>query len=516
MNPVRPLRALRFRRTLALPAIAVPLLWCFSAQGQDLSGDQRARPGLYRVGAPQAGRPGKLTLAAGVSGGVSEGLSSGDAAHGRVAGSGAISLDALSFLNLGACLNGRYDVHPRDSHGTDDGFMVEPELSARLTTRVGAIGLAAEFVGFLPGGPDIETSFSGASVDGKLLLRAPLGAAVVAAYAGYRFDRTAHGAGQVQYLRRGDRAALGMSDFDAVLLGVGGAYPIGSALIFGEVTTQALLGSPKLAASPIHVTLGVRHQLAARGLSAELVLDALASARPDTPLGEPLFPLEPRATLRLGLSYRFGEKSPPAAPVASKPPQSAAVIAQPAPLAPVVQSANVELALSDERGQPLSRAKVIVTRAAPSDTEHEAIGPLTETAPGLYRVDHLPSGRLHVHVEADGFRSIDRDLEVSAGEPFRLEVRAELATPPGQVRGLVRSYGGKPLAATVHIEPGGAQVTTDAEGFFQLDVAPGQYEVVIEAAGYAPQRRTAKVQQQGVVIVNADLARTAKTGASSP
>ena len=499
-------------RALVLPGVAVPLLWCFSAQAQDLNGDQRARPGMYRVGAPQAGTPGKLTLAAGVSGGISEGLSSGDAAHGRVAGNGAISLDALSFLNLGAHLNGRYDVHPRDAYGKDAGFLVEPELSARLSTRAGSIGLAAELVGFLPGGPDVETSFSGASVDGKVLLRAPVGTAIIAAYAGYRIDRTALGAGQVQHLRRGDRAALGMSEFDAVLLGVGGAYPIGTNLVFGEVTTQALLGSPKLAASPTHVTLGLRHQLGTPGLSAELVLDTLLSARPDTPPGEPLFPIEPRATLRFGLSYRFGEKPPATAPTVSKPSQEPAVTIVPAPPAPA-PAANVELALTDERGQPLSRAKVIITRAAPSDADRDAIGPLTEAAPGLYRIDHLPSGRLHVHIDADGFRSIDRDLDVSAGEPLRLEVRAELATPPGQVRGLVRSYAGKPLAATVRIEPGDAKVTTDAEGFFQLDVAPGQYQVVIEAVGYAPQRRTAKVEQQGVVIVNADLARA---GASSP
>ena len=505
----------RWRRLLALPTVAAVLLWCLSVQAQDLSGDQRARPGLYRVGAPQAGRPGKLTLAAGLSGAVSEGLSSGDAAHGRVAGNGAVSLDVLSYLNLGANLNGRYDVHPRDAYGRDDGFMVEPELSARLTTRVGSVGLAAELVGFLPGGPDLETSFSGASVDGKLLLRAPLGSAIVAAYAGYRIDRTAHGAGQVQDLRPGDRSALGMSEFDAVLLGVGGAYPIGATLVFGEVTTQALLGSPKLAASPTHVTLGLRRQLTAPGLSAELVLDILASARPDTPLGEPLFPIEPRATLRFGLSYRFGE-TPPRTAVAAEPPQQPVQTAPPVPPVKVAQSANVELALTDERGQPLSRAKVIVTRAAPSDSERDTIGPLAETGPGLYRVDDLPSGRLHVHIEADGFRAIDRDLDVSAGKPLRLEVQAELSTPPGQVRGLVRTYGGKPLAAKVHIEPGGAEATTDAEGFFQLDVAPGQYEVVIEAAGYTSQRRSAKVEQQGVVIVNADLARTGRTGAPSP
>jgi hypothetical protein len=57
----------------------------------------------------------------------------------------------------------------------------------------------------------------------------------------------------------------------------------------------------------------------------------------------------------------------------------------------------------------------------------------------------------------------------------------------------------------VRVEPAGAETQTDAEGFFQIDVPPGQYEVVIEAPGYQPQRRAVKVEQQGVVIVNADL-----------
>lgn len=508
----------RERPACALLTAATVLLWCLPAQGQDLSGDQRARPGLYRVGAPQPGKTGRLALAGGLSGGVTEALSSGDAAHARVAGSAAVSLDASSFFNLGASVSGRYDRHARDEHGTDDGFLAEPELSARLTARLGRVGLGAELAGFVPGGPDFSTSLSGLSADGKLLLRAPLGAAVVAGYAGYRFDRTAEGAGKVRQLRSGDRSALGVSDFDAILLGIAGAYPIGEALLFGEVTAQALLDSPKLSASPTHVTLGVRQPIASRGLSAEVVLDTLVSARPDTPLGEPLFPIEPRATLRFGLSYRFGEGAPPArsGPAKSLPQRPEALVAPPA--APVVQSAKVELALFDERGQPLSHARVIITPAEPSpDPEPKPVGPLAEISPGLYRADALPAGRVRLHIEADGFHAIDRDLEVRPGEPVQLQVRAEVATPPGQVRGLVRSYGGKPLAATVRIEPGGIEATTDADGFFQLDVAPGQYEVVIEAPGYASQRRIAKVEQQGVVIVNADLARrTTRSGEASP
>jgi len=52
------------------------------------------------------------------------------------------------------------------------------------------------------------------------------------------------------------------------------------------------------------------------------------------------------------------------------------------------------------------------------------------------------------------------------------------------------------------------ETKTDAEGFFQIDVPPGEYEVVIEAPGYVAQRRKAQVERQGVVIVNADLRKS--------
>jgi uncharacterized membrane protein len=72
----------------------------------------------------------------------------------------------------------------------------------------------------------------------------------------------------------------------------------------------------------------------------------------------------------------------------------------------------------------------------------------------------------------------------------------------------VRSFRGKPVSAKIRIEPGGAETATDAQGFFQVDVQPGEYEVVIEAPGFTPQRRRVNVQQRGVVVLNVDLLET--------
>lgn len=231
----------------------------------------------------------------------------------------------------------------------------------------------------------------------------------------------------------------------------------------------------------------------------ELSLDALASARPSLAASAQLFPIEPRVTLNLGLRYRFGERAP--AKPAATPAPAPAPVRPSAPIAvPVVKPTRVELELLDDRGQPLQRAQVLVTQG-------ETESPLSETSPGHYRLEDARPGHAHLRVRAEGFQPIERDLDLTSGAAVRVDVQVEQALPAGQVRGLVRSFRGKALAASVRLEPGGSATRTDAEGFFQIDVPPGDYEVVIEATGYQPQRRHAKVDKQGVVIVNADLSQ---------
>jgi uncharacterized membrane protein len=76
-----------------------------------------------------------------------------------------------------------------------------------------------------------------------------------------------------------------------------------------------------------------------------------------------------------------------------------------------------------------------------------------------------------------------------------------------QIRGVIQSFRGEPVTATVRVEPVGTEVTTDSEGFFEIDVPPGDYEVVIRAEGYEEQRRPVHVDEEGVTILNADLRR---------
>jgi len=472
---------------LAFGLVAAP------AFGVELGAGERARPALRRVAAPEPGVAGTLVAAADASGGVTEALSDSDSAHARFAARLAAAVDATPWLNFGAWLGGRYDVHPRDARGADDGWLFQPELSTRLAWRSGALGYGFEAAAWLPGGADVGSSFSALSADGRALLSHYGSDLLVAGYAGFRLDRSAKVAEDAARLRPGDRSALGASDYNAALAGVGLGYGLGRTLLFGELAAQLLLGSPKPAASPLWLSVGVRRPLATPGLSCEVSLDAFASARPDA--GSELFPLEPRVTLNLGLRYRFGERAavkPAARAAASKP--------EPVLVPVVAKPTSIELALLDDRGQPLQRAQVVVSQGGVET-------PLVEASPGQYRLDQARPGRARLRIKAEGFQPVERDVDLQTGAALRVDVRVEQALPAGQVRGLVRSFRGKPLAASIRVEPGGGQASTDAEGFFQLDVPPGEYEVVIESPGYQPQRRKAKVDQQGVVIVNADLSQ---------
>ncbi len=453
----------------------------------------RARPSLLTVPVAAPGDPGSMAAAVDLGLGVTESLSDADSLHQRLGLGAAGSVDATKWLSLGLLVSGRYDRHGRDEQGRDDGFLFQPELSARAAWLLGSLGVGAEVAGWLPGGPDVGTSFSAVSADGRLFVSSHGSGLTWAGFAGYRLDRSAEASRDAEQLRFGDRVALGTSEHDAALLGLGLGYAAGRSFLFGEATSRLLLGASSLADSPTFLSLGVRHPLSESGLALELSLSGLLSSRPSTDVGAELLPIEPRVSLNIGLRYRRVEERPRPAvtPATVAPP-----VVQQLPLAPPPSS--VELALLDDQGQPLLHAKVTLLQG-----QRET--PLDERSPGHYGSDNVEPGPARLRVQADGFQPVERDVTVTAGKAVQVEVRAQQALPAGQVRGLVRSQRGKAVVAKVRIEPAGVETKTDADGFFQIDVPPGQYDVVIEAPGYQPQRRAVKVEKQGVVMVNADL-----------
>jgi hypothetical protein len=376
--------------------------------------------------------------------------------------------------------------------------MLDGALAARVAAKLGSLRLGAELKGWLPGAEDAATTFGATSVDARLLFGAYFGGAIAAVTAGYRLDRSAEAGERAPRLGFGDRAALGLSDFDAVLIGVGAVVPLGAVEILAEVSGDVLVGAgaPSVAASPLHATAGARWALSAP-LSLELLVDGSLGKRPKVGATEPLVPIDPRIGGLIGLRYRFTPKR--AAPVAATPTPHRVAPAVTPPAA-VPADAPFEVVLVDEQGVPVRGADVTLRSG-------EQSAPLTGDDAGRYRNEHVPKGPAKLVIKAPGYEPFERDVVVEPGKAMSLPAALKSLPPPSQVRGVVRTFGGRALVAKVRVEPLGVETTTDETGAFQVDVAPGSYDVTIEAPGYETQRRQVRVDAQGVVILNADLVR---------
>lgn len=453
-----------------------------------------AQPGVFRVPVAEHTRP---AVAASAAYGYTEKLDGATGPSHRLGGRVAGAVGVLPWLNLSGLLDARYDRHA----GGDDGRMLGGSIAARAAGALGSLRLGGELRAFVPGAEDIATTFSATSLDARVLFAADLGGPVLAASAGYRFDRSAEAGERAPRLGFGDRAALGLSDFDAVLAGAGIAVPVGSVELLAELSAELLIGkgAPPVAESPLHATAGGRLHLSER-MSLELLVDASAGKRPAVGPAEPLVPIEPRVGGLVGFRYRFVDKAKEPAP--ERPPVAAPAPApEPAPVAPV--DAPFEVVLTDEEGVPVRGAEVTVRVGDRSEA-------LTGDDSGSYRHERLPKGAAKLVIKAPGYEPFERDVVVEAGKSVRMPAKLTSLPPPSQVRGIVRSLGGQALVAKIRVDPLGVETTTDAGGEFQVDVAPGVYEVTIDAEGYESQRRQVRVDAQGVVILNADLVRKKK------
>ncbi len=448
-----------------------------------------AQPGLYRVGVAD---PAATAVAATAGYGYTEALRDGDGAHHRLSLRLAGALAPLPWLSVAPIVDGRYDVHPDDS-----GAVIDGALAVRGNASAGDFRLGAELKPWVPGSEDASTTFKALSLDSRVLAGAVFGNTLVALSAGYRLDRSEKSAENAAELGFGDRASLGVSEFDAVLVGLGARVMVQNTELFAEASGDVLVGSgaPPFSESPLRASLGVRPALSKR-LSAEFVVDVSLSSRAEALPGSALVPIEPRVSAFAGIRYRFtGEASEaPATEPAPPPPAAVPVVAT------LPKEAPLEIVLTDDQGGPVADAKVRFTSGT---TSRE----LARDPAGHFRDDTVPAGAGTLSVEAPGFERVEKGFVVEAGKPLKIELTLTALPPPSQVRGVVRSFGGQGLAAKVRVMPLGTEIATDAKGEFQIDVPPGAYDVTIEADGFETQTRQVRVDPQGVVILNADLVK---------
>jgi hypothetical protein len=176
---------------------------------------------------------------------------------------------------------------------------------------------------------------------------------------------------------------------------------------------------------------------------------------------------------------------------------------------PMHVSAGVDQAV----GQAGTRLRGVLSVALSSRPTIDVNDPL---------VPILPRFWLLLGVTQDILRPEARPVVAPAYEPAVepepvvtpvVEPTPEPAQPRGVIRVVVRDTDwGDALDATVSVlASGSAQPETTGrtskmnEGMLELAVSPGRYEVLIEAKGYMPQKRTLSVDEGGVTVLNVDL-----------
>ena len=462
------------------------------ASGAEVEGPAAdAQPGLYRVGVAQTARP---TFAATAGYGYTEPQAEAGGGHHRLSLKLAGAFPVVPWLNVAPSVDTRHDMHQGDS-----GTVIDASVAARAFVPSDDFHLGLELKLWVPGSEGASAAADALSLDTRALFAKRFGAVLLGCEAGYRLDRSAAAASSAARLGPGDRLALGASDFNALLIGVGSSLQLDRTELYVEVSGDVLIGAgaPPFGESPLRAAGGARRALTER-LSAEAVLEASLSARPALGVNAPLIPIEPRLSVFAGIRYDFGSRRHAAgAPVANVAPAAkplAAVAASPA--AP--REAALELTLVDEDGAAVPDATVRVSGKGVAQT-------VRADSNGKCRAEHLAPGTTTLVFEAGGFKPLERTLTLEPGAPLDLKITLQALPPPSQVRGVVRSLGGKGLSARIRVEPLGVEAKTDASGGFQLDVPPGNYEVVVEADGYQTQRRKLSVDPEGVVILNADL-----------
>ena len=90
----------------------------------------------------------------------------------------------------------------------------------------------------------------------------------------------------------------------------------------------------------------------------------------------------------------------------------------------------------------------------------------------------------------------------ASAEPTPVAPDAPLSS---QIRGIVRSFDGMPVRATVLVEPGGLRAESGDDGKFSLDAAPGRYTVTVMAPGYATKKQSCAVDAAGITVLNVEL-----------
>lgn len=391
----------------ALLALLFPSALCRAQSGL------LALPAHYRVVEATA-LPSRVTLAPSAGYGYTESVLPGDDdRHHRLSGALALAYSHDIGLGIEARFDARYDKHT--VRGVEDsGGVLDPRLLVRYVGEVSErVHLLAQLGLWIPGEKAPSPSFPATTVDGLLALTVtPVQALALTTSLGYRLDHSARSIDQPEKLSEGDWLSLGLSDFNAVLLGVGARKSLEGASVFAEVHWDVLVGSgaPPAFESPLHAALGLNVDLGHAATRATMVTDVLISSRPTAQVTAPLVPFDPRFSLIFGISHDFTwGNSPSPTPVAQvqAPP---VIVEEPEPVTePVVALPRgvVRVSVRDTvSGTPLVAHVELQGTGAASEIHEES-----ETQQGILEIAVQP-GSFEVEISAPGYIGQRRKVNV--------------------------------------------------------------------------------------------------------
>ncbi len=480
------------RRWFAALWLATVCCWSFAARAQHSQGvADDGLTGFGHVGLFDDQEP-SLSLAGTVGFGLIEEQPTTTGSTTRLMGRLGVGVRATEWFAASLYLDGRYDSHPDDAMGPDDSMVGDPELRLRAGTALDSgMLLGAEVAIWVPGRDAPSIEFAATTLQLKALLGYRMDGLVLAANLGFRLDNSASSIDDAGQLRPGDRISLGVSDFNAIPIGLAAAYQDNSFEVFGAVHLAVLLGDvAEFMNSPLGADLGLRYALS-DSFGLELRGEASFSSRPTQGPTDPLVRIDPRFAVFAGVRYGLGFSEPP--PIEDE----EFVEEEPPP----PQTGTLTGVLRGEDDQPIPGATVTVKVG---NVEKSA----TSDEQGNYEIADVPLGTGTLTVRAEGFDETTSQIKVEPGVNSQSDIELTESTPSGQLRGLVRSFAGEGVPAKITVSPGDISAETEQDGSFEIDIAPGSYEVTIEAKGYTSQTRSVSIDENGVTVLNVELRKS--------
>lgn len=411
----------------------------------------------------------------------------------RLMGRIGIGVQATNWFAASLYLDGRYDAHPDDAMGADDSMVGDPEIRLRAGSALDSgMLLGAELSVWLPGRDAPSVDFTATTLQLKALLGYRSAGLTLGANLGFRLDNSANAIDNAEQLRAGDRISLGLSEFSSLPVGLAVAYRSDAFEVFGALHLSILLGDvPEFMNSPMGADVGLRYAFS-ESVGLELRAETSFSTRPVQGPTDPLVRIDPRFAVLAGLRSSFVFADEPA----------------------LVDENEQEEELVDEPTSGTLQGKVLLQNGAPAvNAEVTAIiGEDERTTStdeqGNYELSDVPLGTGALRVRVEGYDESTRPITVKAGVTGQDDIELTESTPSGQLRGLVRSFAGQGVMAKIIVMPGDISLETESDGSFQVDIAPGSYNVTIEAKGYSSQTRSISVDENGVTVLNVELRKS--------